>query len=139
MRLIRLLWLALISVGTLASVACDDSIDPGECVCTEEFRLFTVRIVDRRGSPVSDASLTRTLVRTGQVIEPGFLGLLDAGVYLVADDGMKDIFTDAGDTVRVTVARNGETVVADFVFAVPEPCRCHVEQRAGPSTIVIGN
>ncbi len=126
-------------VATIVGGACSSPARPVPCVCTEEFRIFPVRIVDGAGEPALGVNLTRIHVPTGAVLEPGFLGLFQPGTYLVADDGMVDVFSDAGDTVRVTAEMNGASVTADFVFAVPEPCRCHVEQRAGPDTLVIGN
>jgi hypothetical protein len=39
--------------------------------------------------------------------------------------------------VRVTGVKGDASFSADFVFAVPDPCRCHVEQLAGPDTVVV--
>lgn len=108
------------------------------CACTEEFRYFTVTVLDDALQPADNVTLTRTNLRTGEVLEPGWLGLLAPGTYLVADDGLLDEFSNAGDTLRVVGTQNGASFTADFVFAVPAPCRCHVELRAGPDTVVIG-
>jgi hypothetical protein len=83
-------------------------------------------------------TLVRTNLRTGKVLEPGWLGLLVAGTYLVADDGLVDEFSSAGDTVRVVGTQGGVSFTADFVFAAPAPCRCHVELLSGPGTVIIG-
>ncbi len=106
------------------------------CVCTQEFRTFTVTVVDEASQPVTDAILTRLNLRSGQVLEPTSLGL-EPGVYVVADDGNLDAFSSDGDVVLVTGTKGTISFSADFEFATPAPCRCHVEQLAGPDTVVM--
>ena len=117
-----------------AGSACDTDID---CLCTLDFRLFGVTVVDETGQLVSDAMLSRLNLRSGQMLEPTWLGLLEPGVYLVADDGHLDAFSSEGDVVRVTGTKGTISFSADFEFASPAPCRCHVEQLAGPDTVVM--
>ncbi len=106
------------------------------CECTDEFRFFLVTAVDEAGQPVSDAMLTRLNLRSGQVLEPTSLGL-EPGVYVVADDGHLDAFSSGGDVVRVTGTNGTISFSTDFKFGSPSPCRCHVEQLAGPDTVVM--
>jgi hypothetical protein len=134
--MIRLCILAL-SLVTITLGCADSTTSP--CACTEEFRYFTVTILDDALQPVQNATLTRTNLRTGRVIEPGWLGLPTPGTYLVADDGLRDEFSSAGDILRVVCSQGGADFTADFVFATPAPCRCHLELRAGPDTVVIGD
>ena len=130
----RLLAFSLVAaVGVAGSLACYDPQSP--CACTEEYRTYTLVVIDQAGAPVSDAIITRTHLRTGEVLEPGWLGMLQPGVYLVADDGMLDVFSGEGDTVRVTGTKGDAAFAADFVFAVPDPCRCHVERVSGPDSV----
>ena len=135
MRAVRLLAAVAVTAIVLGSAACEDLVSG--CACTEEYWAYPVTVVDGSGSPVPDLTLTRTNLRTGRVLQPGWLGLLIPGVYLVADDGMLDAFSSEGDTLRVAGSKLGTTIVADFVFAVPEPCRCHVDLLAGPDTILV--
>ena len=121
------------AVGIAGSLACYDPQSP--CACTEEYRTYTLLVIDQGGAPVPDAIITRTHLRTGEVLEPGWLGMLQPGVYLVADDGMLDVFSSEGDTVRVTGTGGAAAFAADFVFAVPDPCRCHVERVSGPDSV----
>jgi hypothetical protein len=132
---LRLLPSLLLVAAALAG--CDDE-PTGGCACTEEFRTFTVTVLDDAMQPAQGVTLTRTNLRTGRVLEPGWLGLLVPGTYLVTDDGDRDEFSSAGDTVRVTGTQPGASFTADFVFAVPDPCRCHVVRLAGPDTVTIG-
>lgn len=129
---------SLPALGLVTVLGCADTTG-SRCACTEEFRTFTVTVRDDALQPVDNATLTRTNLRTGRVLEPGWLGLLTPGTYLVADDGLLAEFSSAGDTVRVVFTQAGTVgATADFVFAVPDPCRCHVELRAGPETVIIG-
>lgn len=131
---IRLLALAG-AAAALAILACDDPA--GHCACTEEFRTFHITVLDDTGSPVPDVTITRTNQRTGQVLEPTWLGMTVWGTYLVADDGLLEAFSPDGDVVRVTGQKDGAAFQANFVFAVPGPCRCHVDKLAGPDTVTI--
>jgi hypothetical protein len=124
------------AVAALGALACDDPV--GQCVCTEEFRTYLVTVVDDARQPLSDVTITRTNLRTGAVFEPTWLGMPVPGTYLVADDGLLDEFSSDGDLVRVTGEKDGATFEAQFEFAVPEPCRCHVDKLTGPDTVTIG-
>jgi len=128
----------LLALGLLTTgLTCNDPTS-SRCACTEEFRFFTVTVLDDALQPAQNVTLQRTNLRTGKVLEPGWLGLLTAGTYLVADDGLLGEFSSAGDTLRVVGTQGGASFTADFVLAVPGPCRCHVELRAGPDTVIIG-
>jgi hypothetical protein len=118
-------------------VKCSTTTD-GTCACTEEFRFFTVTVLDDAMQPAQNVTLTRVNLRTGRTIQPGWLGELVPGTYLVADDGQLDEFSSKGDVLRVMGTQDGASFSADFVFRVLEPCRCHVELLAGPDTVIIG-
>jgi hypothetical protein len=132
---IRWAALTLVAGGVAANLACYDPQSP--CACTEEFRTYTLAVVDETGAAVADALITRTHARTGEILEPGWLGMLQPGVYLIADDGMLDRFSSRGDTVRVHGTKDDRAFVADFVFAVPAQCRCHVELVSGPDSVIM--
>lgn len=134
---VRLLAATAATTIALGFSACEDPVSG--CACTEEYRAYSVTVVDGVGNPISDLTVVRTNLRTGKVLQPGWLGLLIPGVYLVADDGMLNAFSSVGDTVRITGVKDGTSIVADFVFAVPEPCRCHVELIAGADTVFVGD
>jgi hypothetical protein len=135
MRPARLSVITAATAIALGSAACEDPVSG--CACTEEYRAYSVTVIDGTGNPVPDLTVTRTNLRTGKVLQPGWLGLLIPGVYLVADDGMLNAFSSEGDTLRITGSRVGTRIVADFVFAVPAPCRCHVELLAGADTVFV--
>lgn len=129
--------IVVLALGVATALGCADSTT-SRCACTEEFRSFTLTVLDDALQPAQNVTLVRTNLRTGRVLESGWLGLLAPGTVLVADDGMRDDFSSAGDTLRVVGSQGAASFTADFVFATPAPCRCHLELRSGPDTVVIG-
>jgi hypothetical protein len=137
MDTLRVVAFAALGLGFIAGTACyEDNSPTSPCACTEEYRLYTVEVVDGAGDPVSDVTVTRTNLRTNKVLESGWLGMLAPGVYIVADDGMIDDFSSAGDELRVIGEKDGAMFQVEFEFAVPAPCRCHVEKLSGPNTVI---
>ena len=119
--------------------ACGNLGDPpagNDCACTEEFRTFTLTVVDELIVPVSDVTLTEILVRTGEHI--GFSDPEVAqGVYKILDDSFKDRISQSGDRIRMTGSKSGVGVfLTDFVFET-DPCRCHINKVSGPDTAII--
>ena len=130
-------FLLLAGSGALAATGCAVDTPAGQCVCTEEFRLHSVLVLDDAFQPVPDADVTVTNRRTGERLESGWLGQLASGYYVVADDGMLRSFSAGGDSVRLDGTANAGSFSADFVFR-PDPCACHLLRVAGPDTIVVG-
>jgi hypothetical protein len=126
----------IVALGLVTALACTDTT-VSRCVCTDEFRYFTITVLDDALQPAQNVTLVRTNLRTGRVLEPGGVGPLAPGTYLVADDGMRNEFSSAGDVLRVNGSQAGGSFTVDFMFATPAPCRCHLELRAGPDTVVI--
>lgn len=125
-------------LGLLAAagpVACgsDEPGGPNLCACTEEFRSFTVKLVDADGAPLRDVIFDVTILRTGErvnVVE------WVPGVYTVFDDSFTSRILP-NEVVRVKAMKESSVEVRDFVFTVDEPCRCHVQQVSGPDVIVL--
>jgi hypothetical protein len=126
--------LALAIPGAMPS--CDDGIN-GPCACTEEFRIFSLAVLDDASQPVANADLTVTNLRSGQRLVSGWLGQLAPGQYVIADDAMLDQFSPDGDPVRVQGQSPAGSFTADYVFA-PDACGCHLQRVAGPDTVVVG-
>ncbi len=135
MNRVHLILAAAPALAGLATSACSDQAS--QCACTEEFRTYLVAVVDEAGDPATDVQLTRTNLRTDEVLEPTWLGQPVPGTYLVADDGLVDAFSSEGDSVRVQGQQRAASFTTFFEFAVDEPCRCHVEKLSGPDSVVI--
>ncbi len=130
---------ALILAGALvggAASGCDSGGPGGLCVCTEQFVIHTVRVVDAAGAPVTGLDVTVVRVSDGLAFDvSGGDPLGTPGVYLLMDDRFTSVLGTAGEAVRFEGRKDGRLVTADFVFRT-DPCRCHVEKVRGPDQIV---
>ena len=126
--------LALAALGGCGIVFPDDP--PLVNVCTLEFAFAVVGVDNGSGVPVSDAVITSTLVRTGEVLPASTLAITSPGVYVILDDSAKPRLRAGGDSVRVVARRGtGASISADYLFDVPGGG--HVHTVRGPETLVL--
>lgn len=123
-----------LTVVLVSLAACSDEGMPGGA-CTASFATVGVTVVDGAGQPVPDASVTATLVRTGQVLVPTTLMLTVPGTYTLVDDGSTNVIRRAGESVQAHVSRGTQSVTADYVFSVPDGC--HINKVSGPDTVTL--
>jgi hypothetical protein len=110
-------------------------------------------VVDQNGTSVTDAEITRTIVRTNEVLPPISFENLTAiqhgalpplhpsgGYDMSIGIDYHRITTDpAGDIMRVTGLSQGRTFTVEFVIIRdPNPCTCYpLKEISGPSQVVI--
>lgn len=125
-------------IGTVFSLAACSDDECNTVACTMEFRTFSVAVVNDAGEPVAGLEPVVTLVRTGEELDFSNMGPGDPanGNYLVMTDGHGALIEQDEEPVRFTATTGGLSVTGDFVFGVTM-CRCHVEQLAGPDTLVM--
>ncbi len=125
--------LAVLPAGGPAACGSADPQDPDLCACTEEFRSFTVKLVDSDGSPLRGVNFDVTILRTGEKVN---VVEWVPGVYTVFDDSFtSQILPD--EVIRVKAIKDASIATRDFIFTVDEPCRCHVQKVSGPEVIVL--
>ena len=118
----------------LVVAGCGDAgMSPG--ACTASFAMIVVTVVDATGQPIPDASVTATLVRTGQVLVPTTLMLPVPGTYVLVDDGSTHLLRRSGDAVLARVTKGPASVSADYVMAVEGGC--HVSKLSGPDSVTL--
>jgi hypothetical protein len=117
----------------LALGGCGGTV-PGTQVCTAIFASATVSLVDSANAPVADATVTATLVRTGEVLAPTAALPLVAGTYDLFDDGSRSKLRVSGDSIRVLVQRQTRSKAVMYFYDVPGGC--HINKVSGPSIIV---
>jgi hypothetical protein len=111
--------------------------DADDCVCSLEFRIIQVRVVDESGKPVPGVDVVATLVRTGEVLPKKFDIELPEGSYVVVTDGdTGKIRPGLGDEVRVAGSVDDRYFGTGYWITVDD-CRCHVSKAAGPDQVVI--
>jgi len=127
------LMLALLPAAGPVACGSGDPEGPDPCACTEEFRSFTVKLVDSDGSPLRNISFDVTILRTGEKVN---VVEWVPGVYTVFDDNFTSRILP-NEIIRVKAIRDATIETRDFIFSVDEPCRCHVQKLSGPDVIVL--
>lgn len=127
-------WGLLLVVACAATACGGASGSDIDGVCTATFAMHTVRLEDGLGAPIVGASLTATLARTGEVLQPTTLALMSEGVYVVVDDGSVRQIRAGGDRVNVRITTPSASRDVAYVFASDG---CHVERVSGPTTVTI--
>jgi hypothetical protein len=129
-RFCRLRNLSLLaSVGLLG---CDQQSTE---VCTAMFAVSTVTVVDAGSAPAAGATVTTTLVRTGETLTPTTLMDFVTGVYPILDDGAIPRLRPSGDSIRVRAHQGAASAEAIYRFEIPGGC--HIEKISGPDTLVL--
>ena len=118
----------------LSLAACGDDGMPGGA-CTASFAMVGVTVVDGAGQPVSGATVTATLVRTGQTLVPTTLMLTVPGTYVLVDDGSTQLIRRSGDGVQAHIVKDALSGTADYVFAVADGC--HINKVSGPDSVTL--
>jgi hypothetical protein len=125
-------WLAPVVVG-LVSASCNSVAQ----TCTEEFRIATVTVVDAQSAPITDATVTTTLARTGQVIPITSIMDFPSGTYPVLDDGAVPLLRDRKqEDFNLTVTRPGQGPVT-AMYRFEAQGGCHIEKLSGADTLHI--
>jgi hypothetical protein len=124
----------LLTAGCALFFPGDDTDREVPRACTEEFRTYTVQVVDTQGQPVEGLTSTARLARTGEVLAedqapfpPG------EGYHLVATDADRSRFRPEEDTVRFVAEGAGLRAEAVFTFYDDG---CHLAKRSGPERVV---
>lgn len=131
-----LLAFSAVALTTVFGVSgCDADDGTQLIVCTEEFRILSVTVVDGTGAPVDSLDLSVVRTRDGFTFDIGQDLAFDAGQYVIFDDGFKDEVTPAGEAIQVTATKDGVSVTGSYVIAT-DPLGCHIEKVSGPDTLV---
>ncbi len=103
-------------------------------VCAAVFGMYTVYVQDQAGAPVSDATVTPVLVRTGDTLQNRTLALLSPGYYFLIDDSYADLLLPSRDSLSVGLTRGPTGLEVGYVF---RRGACGVERLAGPDTLTV--
>ena len=114
---------------------CDDEYP--DCVCTEEFRMYLVTVVDSLGNPVDSLITTITNDRGKEYsfvefTPPPFM----PGAYFVMTDGYQNDFSTSPGKIFFKGVKNTLEVTGEYLFNT-DKCRCHVYKVSGPDTLIL--
>ena len=126
---------ALALLAALALASCD-AVSPG-LVCTDEYVVLDVEVVDDIGRPIPGLTASSVNERTGETLGEVPTGYSDdptvPGRYVLATDSDMPRLRLDGDPVRFTASGAGVTASATFTVANDG---CHVRVEAGPDQVV---
>lgn len=111
--------------------------DPDDCLCTEEFRMYFVTIVDTLGNPV-DSVYTIITNELGKEYDfsvystPPFAN----GAYIVMTDGYEKDFLIGQKKIFFVGKKDSKETFGEFLFRT-DKCLCHVYKISGPDTLII--
>lgn len=103
-------------------------------VCAAVFQMYAVSLQDQAGAPVTDATVTSILVRTGDTLQNRTLALLASGSYFLIDDSYNDQLLPTRDSVSASITRGLTELEAGYAF---RRGACGVEKVAGPDTVTV--
>ena len=121
---------SLAAASAAFALGCDD---PGGRACTASFAIITVHAREPGGAALDRATVTSTLLRTGEQLAITTLALFEPGTYPVVDDGSLRKIRAGGDVVRFEAQAGPLVATADFTVA--SSGGCHVSKSAGPDTV----
>lgn len=103
--------------------------------CTDEFVIYTVRVVDEQGEPIDGIALTVKNAETGRVYsEFNVPEKSRSGVYTIFTDAFMGEISRSGARVTITGKKGDLHFSETFIF---KSGRCHVEKLAGPDIITL--
>ena len=137
---------AALCVMTAADARPAHAQTPSACMCSQNFAMVTLALVDSKGAPVQDATVRVRRVRSGTTR----VATADMpGAYTIADDMLRDSLRADGERFEISVRWHGRTQRVTAVVGTREPrkaakngavtnnCRCHVLRISGPEKLVL--
>lgn len=127
--------ITMLTIGVLVLLNSCSSVD-NSCICTLEFRMYTVLVIDKANQPVDSLNIEIKNAATGRVylfLEKIYLG---KGVYQVMNDNYTKEFSQWPEKILFKGTKNGGVVESDYYFNTDE-CKCHVHKISGKDTLVI--
>ena len=122
-------------VGSIAlgitAVACDEGAGP---ICTLEFLVFGVYVVDGAGTTLPGLDYTVTISNLGHEVQvDSTIAPAADGWYPLVTDSEGALLGQTGSLVRYEGTNGTLTATGDFLFVAGV---CHVEKLSGPDTLV---
>ena len=121
-------------LAAMVASGCQDDV---QCICTAVHERVDVLVLDENGLPATGVELSVVQVRSGEALSVQ-QDMYEPGRYVVVSDDNRAQVSPAGERLRVSGSRGGQSVPrfeAEFVVRVDSPCACHVEKVDGPESV----
>lgn len=130
--------ITLLLGGLFLSCEKNTTEDCKDKICTEEFRMLTIRFVDKQAQAVEVKDLNVVNQRTGERVyaNSSTSANLIKGSYIFVDDGNTKSLSASGDDLKITgTSLTTNQVKSAIVKVKGGECACHIEKVAGPEQI----
>ena len=104
---------------------CDDNFQNRDCICTEEFRMYTLTILDSANSPIDSVNILVKDKLNNSVYDLSdyYSYTFFPGTYVIFHDGFIEHMTYYPKIVLVEIEIDSITKVAEYTFKTDE-CKC---------------
>lgn len=120
---------------TILLISCDKQNSSNECadaICTEDFRIFNVKVVDTNDKKIVLKSFMTLNIPTADTIT---FSMNDDTTYTVLDDSYREkIYNQTVDFRFYGTTQNGDEFNQPYSFTAD--C-CHVSKVSGTETIIV--
>jgi len=125
----KILFALIPALALGACCKCDD----GDDVCTQEFRMITLKVESPTKATVTlDSSYTLRLSNNERIQPQQPMG---PGYYVVLDDSYHPKLRKAEDRFRFVGWRNNQVVVDETYNIAGD--NCHINKRSGADSVVV--
>jgi hypothetical protein len=107
-----------------------------DCYCTDEFRMYTVTVLDLNGNRVGDLQTRVQNTVTGRIYKFETSLYFEEGIYPVMDDTFTQEFTTQPEEIIFSGTKDDKSVEGSYLFNSDE-CNCHVNKITGPDTLIL--
>lgn len=131
-------WFLILAI-VIVSFSC--SVNHKDCVCTAEYRGYSVYIINGNHQPI-DSLVTSVTDKNLQIIyRTDSSSVLDPyhtpGLYTVLTDGEMKYFTSTPEAVIFHAWNKKYNITETFIFSAGDECRCHIQKVSGPDSIIV--
>ena len=107
-----------------------------DCVCTEEFRMYSLTILDIENAPIDSVKISVRDKLSNKIYDLSDYNydFLPKGEYIIFHDGFKNDLNTFTKRIVVNSEIDSIFVQTELGFNTDE-CNCHVQKVFGPDTI----
>lgn len=111
----------------------------GPFVCTDEFVMYSVTVLDPTGEPADSVQIEVSNKETGNiydVCEGNLCNEIHTGTYTIMHDGFFGDISKSGEKILVEGTKEDLQFKEEYAFRSGD---CHIEKLAGPDTVSLAS
>lgn len=130
-----IVWITFLILTLLLFQYCSNSEAP--YACTQEFRIYSVTVLEPSGEPADSVEIEVTNKQTGneyEICKDYSCHGINTGTYTIMHDGFFEELSETKEIVLVKGAKEDLHFSEEYAFRSGP---CHVEKLAGPDTVTL--